>query len=194
MPQLLLASSSSYRKKLLQRLHIPFSTYASNIDESPLKDEPIKEMVARLSEEKALAAAKKYPDHYIIGSDQSAELNGKALCKPHTVENAIAQLTDASGQTILFFTGFCFVAPKSHIIKTGIVTTEVNFRTLTHGEIAQYIAIERPLDCAGSFKSEGLGISLFRSIYSPDPTALMGLPLIEIYTLLQQAGFSPINR
>jgi septum formation protein len=195
MNKLVLASSSVYRKALLQRLQIPFDCYSPDIDESPLEHETGHQQAQRLSLQKARAVAEKFPEAIIIGSDQVAELNiqqadgslhSRILGKPGNHTQAVAQLTAQSGQRVLFHTGLAVI--YQGVEKHTVNTTEVSFRELNGQQIDDYLSIEKPYDCAGSFKAESLGISLFRSVVSDDPTSLVGLPLIELCKLLREFG------
>lgn len=185
--RLILASTSIYRRELLARLRLPFETARPETDESPSPGEPPDELARRLAIAKARAIAEREPDAWVIGSDQVAELDGRCLGKPGNREGAIAQLTAMSGRTVAFRTGLGLCCGER--LLTALDTTTVRFRMLRAAEIARYVDAEQPLDCAGSFKCEGLGISLFESIESRDPTALVGLPLIETARLLREAGF-----
>lgn len=189
---IILASGSPYRQQLLQQLELSFICRSPDIDETPRLEEPIRQLVERLSLEKALAIQETEPSGIIIGSDQSAELDGIALTKPITENKAVDQLTMCSGRTVRFFTGLCVLGPHG-FKKTSVITTEVEFRQLSLQQIRTYIKRESPLDCAGSFKCEGLGISLFKAIRSDDPTALVGLPLITLTHYLQDAGVDIIT-
>ncbi|WP_242108142.1 Maf family protein [Luteimonas aquatica] len=186
--RLILASTSPYRQALLARLQLPFETARPEADETPLPGEPPMEMVVRLAETKAAAVAAQALDAWVIGSDQTAELDGDPLGKPGDRERAIAQLEAMSGRTVAFHTAVA-IARHDGPVLAARDTTLVHFRELAPGEIARYVDAERPLDCAGSFKSEGLGIALFAAIESRDPTALIGLPLIETARLLREAGY-----
>jgi len=187
-PRLILASTSVYRRELLARLRLPFETARPETDESPLPDESPSELARRLASAKAHAIAKREPDAWVIGSDQVAELDGHCLGKPGNREGAIAQLTAMSGRTVAFRTGLSLCRGERRLV--ALDTTTVQFRALSDSEIARYVDAELPFDCAGSFKCEGLGISLFEAIQSRDPTALVGLPLIETARLLREAGFA----
>lgn len=192
MKTLVLASSSRYRAELLARLGLPFETRSPDVDETRRPAEPATALVRRLAERKADAVADavagRCPDALIIGSDQVAVCDGQILGKPGSVERAEAQLALLSGNTVTFHTGLCLLDAASSTRQTGVVTTPVRFRRLTPAEIADYVARERPLDCAGAFKSEGLGIALFDAIGGDDPSALIGLPLIELCRMLRAAG------
>ena len=189
MSNLVLASSSTYRKSLLERLAIEFSCCSPNIDESPLAAESAPQLTERLALEKARAVADRFPNAVVIGADQTAELNGALLNKPLTHEQAVAQLSAQSGQQVLFHSGLAVmqVEPNGQLKQHSLVnTTEVEFRSLTLAQIERYLTSEQPYDCAGSFKAEGLGISLFSAVRSNDPTSLIGLPLIDLCSILPQ--------
>jgi septum formation protein len=190
MPRLILASTSPYRRELLARLGLAFDTMRPETDETPRPAEPPQALAARLARTKAEAVLGCAPasDLWSIGSDQVAELDGRPLGKPGTAENAIAQLSAMSGREIRFHTALCLANSESRRLEACDVTT-VRFRTLGRDEILRYVERERPLDCAGSFKSEGLGVALFEEIDNRDPTALIGLPLIATARLLREAGF-----
>ena len=188
MRPLVLASSSPYRRELLQRLQLPFTCCNPNIDERPLADETPEVLVQRLAVAKARALRAQFLQHLIIGSDQLAVLDGQILGKPSTAAAAIAQLTAASGRSVTFYTGLCLLDSASGTIQVDCVPFTVHFRTLSPAQISRYIEREQPLDCAGSFKSEGLGISLFRATEGEDATSLIGLPLIRLCDMLSQAG------
>ncbi|MEO5625805.1 MAG: Maf family nucleotide pyrophosphatase [Dokdonella sp.] len=189
---LVLASSSRYRRELLRRLTPDFRTQAPNVDETSQVNETPAAMALRLAVAKAHAVAALCPEALVIGSDQVAEIDGQVLGKPGTVAAACAQLMASSGRSIEFHTALCLVDTRSTILResTASDTTRVVFRDLDPIEIARYVDIEQPLDCAGSFKAEGLGISLFERIESSDPTALIGLPLMALARLLRAAGIT----
>lgn len=194
--QLILASSSAYKKSLLERLCIPFSCDSPNIDETPQPNESPINLVKRLSEQKALTIATQNPGKVVIGADQAGDIDGNILEKPENYENAFKQLQYQSGKTVYFHCGITLLTYLSsdNILKTTQTsTTEVVFRQLTDSEIKTYLEKERPYDCAGSFKSEGLGISLFHQINSSDPTCLIGLPLILVREMLGNTGINNIN-
>jgi septum formation protein len=186
--RLILASTSVYRRELLARLRLPFDVERPETDETPLADESPRALALRLAEAKAQAVAAKEPGAWVLGSDQVAELDGLPLGKPGGFEAAAAQLASMSGREVVFHTGLC-LARIGEIPHVECDRTVVRFRTLDAGEIARYLQAEQPFDCAGSFKSEGLGIALFDAIESADPTALIGLPLISTARLLRSAGF-----
>lgn len=185
---LVLASSSPYRRALLQRLGLPFTCASPDIDESPRPGEGTRALVRRLSIAKARAIAEREPEAIVIGSDQAGELGGEILNKPGTEPRAIAQLRRASGQRASFLTGLCVLDARSGQFASAVERCEVRFRALSDREIRDYVRREKPVDCAGSFKVEGLGITLFEHIRLRDPTALEGLPLIRLTDLLGRAG------
>lgn len=187
--QLILGSSSPFRKQLLQQLQLDFVTDSPDIDETPLENESIEEMVLRLSIEKAKEIAKRHSNSLIIGSDQSALLNGSVLQKPGNHENAVQQLKNASGQKVVFQTGLCLYNTNTQQYQSTLVPFTVTFRVLSDEMIENYLQKEQPYQCAGSFKSEGLGIALFESMQGTDPSALIGLPLIELTNMLNKEKF-----
>lgn len=189
MPELILASTSIYRRALLERLGLPFTTARPEVDESARPDEAPQTLAVRLARAKAEAVAAIAPTAWVIGSDQVAELDGRPLGKPGTAENAIEQLRSMSAREVRFLTALCLAGPDGQRFEALDITT-VRFRALDDDEIARYVERERPLDCAGSFKSEGLGIALFEAIDNRDPTALIGLPMIATARLLRDAGFA----
>ena len=186
-PPLILASTSVYRRELLQRLRIPFEVISPQVDETPLTGESTLNLALRLANAKAAAVAKEHPHAWVIGSDQVADLDGAAIGKPGNFEKALAQLQMMRGQIVTFHTALCLM--KGDIQTTLNVPTEVTFRKLSDEILESYLLAEEPYDCAGSAKSEGLGISILESIKSDDPTALIGLPLIALTGLLRDAGF-----
>lgn len=192
MLELILASTSTYRKELLARLRLPFATIAPEVDETSLPHEAPKALAARLALAKAQAVAARHPQAVVIGSDQVADLNGAPLGKPGTVEKAVAQLQAMSGQTVIFHTAVAVVRQQTSFVTQDTAQVRVQFRVLSEAEIRRYVAAEMPLDCAGSAKSEGLGIALLERIDSDDPTALIGLPLIRTAHMLRQAGLAII--
>ena len=186
--KLVLASTSSYRQMLLERLSIPFELARPDTDETPLPGEPPATTAERLAAEKARAVATAWPDALIIGSDQVAYLGDQVFGKPGTESRAVAQLQQMSGQTVVFHTALALLNTRSGRLQTAGIPTRVRFRTLTEAEIRRYVAKEQPLDCAGSAKSEGLGISLLEALSGDDPTALIGLPLIALSRKLRAEG------
>jgi septum formation protein len=187
-PTLVLGSTSRYRAELLRRLVPEFELCSPGTDESPVPGEAADERALRLALNKATAASAQRSDVLVIGSDQVAELDGVVLDKPLTAERAVAQLTASSGRSVSFHTAVCLLDTRSGVQQVHLDTTTVRFRELSNPEILRYIDREQPLDCAGSFKCEGLGISLFESIDNHDPTALVGLPLIALAGMLRSAG------
>ncbi|MES2977272.1 MAG: Maf family nucleotide pyrophosphatase [Pseudomonadota bacterium] len=185
---LVLGSSSRYRAELLQRLGLPFTIAAPDIDETPRPGETPPEIAQRLALEKARAIAELQPDAIVIGSDQVADLNGLALGKPGTHERAVEQLRAMRGKTVVFQTAVAVVCAATGFEAVDMASVSVRFRALTDDEIENYLRLEQPYDCAGSAKSEGLGIALLDAIESDDPTALVGLPLIRTCQLLRSAG------
>lgn len=186
--QLILASTSIYRCELLSRLRLPFETEAPNIDETPLINETAKETSWRLSREKARVAATNHTDSLIIGSDQVALLNERQIGKPLTHENAVKQLTVMCGQTITFYTALTLFNARTNEIQTEVAVNKVRYRNLTTAQIENYLHIEKPYNCAGSIKSEGLGIAVIQSMEGDDPNALIGLPLILLVSMLSKQG------
>jgi MAF protein len=185
---LVLASSSPYRRELLTRLRLPFTWSAPQIDESRHPDENAEALVRRLSLEKAQALSTSHPQHLIIGSDQVAVLGTQILGKPHTLERACEQLLAASGNSVTFLTGLTLLNSATGHQQTDCVPFTVHFRPLSEAQILRYLTTEQPFDCAGSFKAEGLGISLFRSTEGSDSNSLIGLPLIRLVDMLQNSG------
>jgi MAF protein len=189
-PRIVLGSTSRYRAELLRRLLADFEQAAPGTDEAPLPDEAPAARALRLAIAKATAVAREYPDALVIGSDQVAELDGLVLDKPGTAQCARAQLAASSGREVHFHTALCLLDTRNGRRHTHVDQTRVRFRTLDAAEIARYVEREQPLDCAGSFKCEGLGISLFEAIDNRDPSALIGLPLIALARLLREAGIA----
>ena len=192
MTQLVLASTSSFRKTLLEKLGLPFITAAPEVDETPQPDESATDLVQRLAAAKARALAVNYPEHLIIGSDQVCVIDGKITGKPHTEERACAQLRQASGHSVIFYTGLALFDSRNNNLKVICEPFSVDFRLLTEQEIINYVHKEQPLNCAGSFKSEGLGITLFDRLTGRDPNTLVGLPLIALCEMLREAGMDPL--
>lgn len=189
MPYLVLASTSVYRRSLLERLNLPFTVARPEVDESPLSGESPEALARRLALTKAEAVlAGSGSGTWVIGSDQVAELDGLPLGKPGSHAAAVDQLRSMSGRDVRFLTALCLAGPDAQRLQMLDITT-VRFRMLADDEIERYVAREQPFDCAGSFKCEGLGIALFEAIDNRDPTALVGLPLIATSRLLRQAGF-----
>ena len=192
-PILVLASTSPFRKEILQKLDMPFETASPDIDESPLQEETPQQLVQRLAEQKAQAVADNFPNALIIGSDQVAVIDGEILGKPGTHDRAVEQLQNASGKTVHFYTGLCLYNTVSKHNQVEAVPFDVVFRDLSAEQIENYLRREQPYNCAGSFKSEALGIALFERFEGSDPNALIGLPLIELVNFLGNEGFSILD-
>jgi MAF protein len=188
MMPLVLASTSPFRRDLLARLRLPFVTAAPDVDETRRPGEPADALVQRLAEAKARAVAPAHPGALIIGSDQVACLGETILGKPGDRAGAIAQLEQASGRTVSFLTGLCLLDAAQGSCRVLCEPFRVHFRTLTHAQIEAYVDLEEPFNCAGSIRSEGLGIALFERLEGEDPAALIGLPLIRLTGLLGEAG------
>lgn len=188
LPQIVLASTSPFRKMLLEKLGLPFVTAKPEVDETPNPSETVAEMVNRLSQAKAEAIASDYPNALIIASDQSASFHDRPIGKPHHYENAVEQLRQFSGHTVTFRTGLVVLDTRHNLTLQTLDETHVTFRSLSETDIHNYLILEEPYQCAGSFKSEGLGITLFESIEGKDPNALIGLPLIDLTHFLRQCG------
>lgn len=186
MKPIILASSSVYRKDLLNKLNIDFTCISPNINESPINDESPQNLALRLAKEKAQAIQRKHTSHLIIASDQVASFSDQILGKPGNFENTVHQLKQQSGKAVQFFTSICVLDSSSNICHSATDICTVYFKTLTEQQINHYVAIDRPYDCAGGFKSEGVGIALFNKIEGDDPNALIGLPLIKLITLLNK--------
>lgn len=188
--RLVLASTSPFRRELLQRLTVSFETFAPDVDESRPPGEPARQLVTRLAEAKARAALTMYPDALVIGSDQVAVCQEDILGKPGDHETACKQLARLAGHRVSFLTGLCLFDCAANTVRVDMVSYHVTFRILSEAQIDRYLRTERPYNCAGSFKSEGLGISLFQSMEGEDPTALIGLPLIRLVDWLNDAGIA----
>ena len=183
-----LGSTSRYRRELLSRLHLPFEVAAPDVDETPQTGESPRDLALRLALAKARAVAARHPEAVVIGSDQVADLDGQPLGKPGQHARAVQQLRQMRGQTVVFQTALAVVCLASGFEQVDLAAVRVQFRDLTDEEIENYLQIEKPYDCAGSAKSEGLGIALLESIDNDDPTALVGLPLIRTARMLRAAG------
>ncbi|MFJ2973384.1 Maf family protein [Kluyvera sp. NPDC087067] len=192
MPELILASTSPYRKQLLEKLELSFECAAPEVHELPLPGETPRSLVLRLAQAKAQALAHRYPHHLIIGSDQVCVLDGEITGKPHTEENARLQLKKASGNVVTFYTGLALYNSANGQLQTECEPFDVHFRHLSEQEINVYIRKESPLNCAGSFKSEGLGIALFDRLEGRDPNTLVGLPLIALCKMLRRENLNPL--
>lgn len=186
--KLILGSTSVYRRELLDRLRIAYTVESPHVDETPLPHEPPADLARRLALAKATAVARRFPEQVVIGSDQVADLHGHALGKPGTHDRAVAQLRQMRGQTVLFHTAVAVVCQAAGFCQQMLAPVKVTFRQLDDAEIERYLQAEQPYDCAGSAKSEGLGITLLSAIESDDPTALIGLPLIRTSQMLRAAG------
>jgi septum formation protein len=187
-PALILGSTSRYRRELLQRLRVPFEVVSPEVDETPLTGEAPQALATRLALAKAKAVAALHPQAVVIGSDQVADLNGEPLGKPGTHERAVLQLQRMRGQTVVFQTAVSVVCQASGFEQTELAQIKVRFRDLSDADIEAYLRAEEPYDCAGSAKSEGLGIALLDAIDNDDPTALIGLPMIRTARMLRAAG------
>ncbi|WP_462387515.1 Maf family nucleotide pyrophosphatase [Acidovorax sp. Q11] len=185
---LVLGSTSRYRRELLERLNLPFEVAAPDVDETPLPGETPRDLALRLALAKARAVAQQHPGAVVIGSDQVADLAGEPLGKPGQHERAVQQLRQMRGQTVVFQTAVAVVCAATGFEQVDLAPVEVRFRALSDEEIERYLRAEQPYDCAGSAKSEGLGIALLDAIHSDDPTALIGLPLIRTCRMLRAAG------
>jgi septum formation protein len=190
--QLVLASTSPFRKSVLEKLGLPFDCHAPEVDESPQPHETPAQLVERLSIAKAQAVAAHLQQGLVIGSDQVAVIDDEILGKPGNHENAVAQLERASGKTVTFLTGLALVNAESGAIQAEVVPFKVVFRQLTQPQIVNYLNAEQPYNCAGSFKSEGLGIALFDRLEGDDPNTLIGLPLIRLIRMLEKEGMTVI--
>ncbi|SJN55413.1 Maf-like protein YceF [Vibrio ruber DSM 16370] len=188
--QLVLASTSKYRRQLLEKIAIPFISMAPECDETPFADESPQALVQRLARQKAQSCPPRHQPSLVIGSDQVCVVQGQIVGKPHTKERAVQQLTAQSGNKITFYTGLAVYNNVTRTTQSIVDQFHVHFRQLTPGQIERYIEIEQPLDCAGSFKSEGLGIALFERLEGDDPNALIGLPLIKLIDLLDAEGMT----
>lgn len=192
-PRLILASTSRYRRELLQRLRLPFEVVAPGVDETARPGEAPAALAARLALSKAEAVASRNPDAVVIGSDQVADLDGEAIGKPLDHERARRQLGRMSGRTVTFQTAVSVVRRETGFSSTLLAPVRVSFRELDAAQIEYYLRAEQPYDCAGSARSEALGIALLSSIESDDPTTLVGLPLIRTCALLREAGIDPLG-
>jgi len=193
LPALILGSTSRYRRELLERLRMPFTVESPGVDETPHADERPSDLAVRLALAKARDVASRWPAAVIIGSDQVADLDGTPVGKPGTHERAAAQLRSMSGKSVIFQTAVSVVCAGAGFEASALVPVTVRFRRLTDAQIEHYLRIEQPYDCAGSAKSEALGIALLEAIESDDPTALVGLPLIKTCQLLREAGLDPLD-
>lgn len=192
MTQIVLASTSPYRRELLEKLGMPFITAAPQVDETPIPGEDARHLVMRLAQAKAQALSPEYPNHLIIGSDQVCVLEGKIVGKPHTEEKAVEQLLIARNSIVTFYTGLALYNSPAGNLQVICEPFDVHFRHLSEQEIRNYVRKEQPLQCAGSFKSEGLGITLFERLSGKDPNTLVGLPLISLGEMLRNEGVNPL--
>lgn len=191
---IILGSTSPFRKALLEKLNITFKTDKPEVDETPLQNESPTDLVARLALLKAQAVAERHSNSIVIGSDQVAVFEGEILGKPHTHENAVKQLSKFSGNTVTFLTGLTVIDTNSGLTKTVVEPFDVVFKTLTLEMINQYLYAEKPYKCAGSFKSEALGICLFEKLAGDDPNTLIGLPLIKLVGILGEMDYSVLSQ
>lgn len=190
---LILASSSRYRREVLEKLHLPFACVSPDIDETPLVDESPAQTSLRLAESKARKVAESHPNALIIGCDQVATVDGVQIGKPGNHENAVKQLTMLSGKEVIFHSALCLYDSASQHMQSTIVPYYVKFKTLTPLQIETYLRLEQPYDCAGSAKSEGMGITLLDYMRGDDPNALIGLPVIALVSMLQQIGIDVLS-
>jgi MAF protein len=190
MKTLVLASTSPYRRELLEKLNLPFQCATPNIDETPKEGETSLQLVERLAVEKAIKVSSAFEDALIIGSDQVALCNGEILGKPHHFDNAVKQLQKFSNNVVTFYTGLCVYNTETKQVLSLVEPFYVHFKTLSLEDISYYLQTEKPYNCAGSFKSEGLGICLFEKLSGDDPNSLIGLPLIKLVELLKKQGLN----
>lgn len=190
--KLILASSSPYRRELLERLKIPFEVIAPEVDETPRPGETPEKLVERLAVEKARKIAGKAPGTLVIGSDQVAVYNGRIVGKSHSHDKAVEQLRSASGRTVTLYTGLALVNADTRRVQCEVIPYRVTFRALTDAQIESYLRMEQPYSCAGSVKSEGLGIALLEKFEGDDPNTLIGLPLIRLVRMLENEGIKII--
>ena len=190
--KIILASSSPYRRQLLDRLHLDYECHSPNIDESINDGEQARDYVCRLAQAKAQSIAEKYPQAVVIGSDQCALLDDEILGKPGSHARALEQLRRAQGKTVVFHTGVCVLSLERRYCAVDDVPFEVEFRNLTDKQLKHYLEVEQPYDCAGSFKAEGYGACLFSALRGDDPNALIGLPLLRLTTMLERAGIEVV--
>ncbi len=190
--KIILASSSPYRRQLLERLHLDYECHSPNIDESIHDGEQAHDYVCRLAQAKAQSIAEKYPQAVVIGSDQCALLDDEILGKPGSHARALEQLRRAQGKTVVFHTGVCVLSLERRFCAVDDVPFEVVFRNLSDKQLEHYLEVEQPYDCAGSFKAEGYGACLFSALRGDDPNALIGLPLLRLTRMLEQAGIEVV--
>lgn len=192
-PTLILASSSRYRREVLEKLHLPFECTSPDIDETPLANESPEQTSLRLAESKARKVAESHPNALVIGCDQVATVDGLQIGKPGNHENAVRQLTMLSGKEVVFHSAICLLDSASQHMQSTIVPYHVKFKALTPLQIETYLRLEQPYDCAGSAKSEGMGIALLDYMRGDDPNALIGLPVIALVNMLQQVGIDILS-
>lgn len=192
-PTLILASTSRYRRELLERLRLPFEVHAPDVDETPRPGEPPAALAQRLALAKAQAVSVRFPEAVVIGSDQVADLDGTPVGKPGAHDRAVAQLRAMRGRSVVFQTAVAVIRASTGYVGAALAPVTVRFRALDDAEIEHYLTTEKPYDCAGSAKAEALGIALLETIDSDDPTALIGLPLIRTCALLRAAGIDPLS-
>ncbi|MGD2170644.1 MAG: nucleoside triphosphate pyrophosphatase [Gammaproteobacteria bacterium] len=190
--KIILASSSPYRKQLLERLHLEFECRSPDIDESVENGESAIDYVRRLARDKALTIARSNPEAVVIGSDQCALLDARILGKPGSHENALRQLCDARGKTVVFHTALCVIRLRDEFCELEEVPFEVDFRNLSDAQLEHYLRVEQPYQCAGGFKAEGYGACLFSALRGDDPSALIGLPLLTLTPMLERAGIEVV--
>lgn len=190
--KLILASSSPFRRKLLNRLMIPFDVVSPDIDETPLRHESAIELVRRLSIQKARVVASRHEQALVIGSDQVAVHDGEIIGKPQSHEDAVQQLKTASGQSIVLYTGLALVNTQTGSIQSDVIPYQVKFKTLTADQIERYLLKEKPYGCSGSLRADGLGVALLEKFQGDDPNALVGLPLIRLVSMLEAEGMPPV--
>ena len=188
--QIILASSSAYRKKQLKILDLPFTCVRPDIDESRINNENAHDMALRLADEKARAVSHQFSDALIIGSDQTVAFDQQILGKPGSLDAAIKQLQQLRGQSVIFYSAVALINTANNSVQKQVIETHVHYRNLNDAQIIAYLERDKPFDCAGSFKSEALGITILESVRSDDPTALVGLPLIALTTMLSNAGLA----
>lgn len=193
LPRLILASTSRYRRELLERLQLPFDVVAPDIDEAPRRGELPRALALRLAREKAIAVSTAHPGAVVIGSDQVADLDGQPLGKPGHHAGAVRQLQAMSGRQVIFHTAVAVSCQQTGFDEADCESVQARFRVLREFEIERYLALEQPYDCAGSARAEGLGITLLSALSSGDPTAIIGLPLIRTCDLLRRAGIDPLG-
>jgi septum formation protein len=193
-PLIVLASTSRYRRELLERLRWPFEVHPPQVDEAALPSETPRKTALRLARDKAANVARRFPGAVVIGSDQAVDLNGLALGKPHSHEAALAQLQSLQGRTAVFYTALAVSGPAPNSVQIDCVPTTVTFRNLPTAQLEAYLRADHPYDCAGAAKIESLGIALIQSVKSDDPTALIGLPLIRLTSMLAAAGIDVLAR